>query len=149
MLTKISEVTNTLRQEITDVKSSFCASAAEIEMTCGGVTGGSGPSQKMYFSLSERYLTSGNELGNNSNPTLMSIHRLFITGRVKKQSFPVYIEIVSLSRADCRAFTTVTRINSNDAVKLLYAPRLGHYMVLGPVLGQVVTLLPCNTPLPY
>ncbi|KAG8275685.1 hypothetical protein J6590_081532 [Homalodisca vitripennis] len=34
------------------------------------------------------------------------------------------------------------------AMTQLCAPRLEHYILLGP-LGQVVALPPCNTPLPY
>ncbi|KAG8250632.1 hypothetical protein J6590_097654 [Homalodisca vitripennis] len=56
--------------------------AAEIETVCAGVTGGSGPSPKMHYSLSGRCQTSGNEPGITIKPTLMSIRRLFITDRL-------------------------------------------------------------------
>ncbi|KAG8274707.1 hypothetical protein J6590_101878, partial [Homalodisca vitripennis] len=103
------------------------APAAEIETASAGVTGGSGPSPKMHYSLSGRCQTSGNEPGITIKPTLMSIRRLFITDR--ELGLPVLKTVTVHS-------SLLLEPTAMAAVTLLCAPRLEHYMVLGPVLGQ-------------
>ncbi|KAG8334331.1 hypothetical protein J6590_092813 [Homalodisca vitripennis] len=75
-------------------------------------------------------------------PTAMAAVKLLCAPRLEGLGLPVLKAVAVHS-------SLLLEPTAMAVVTLLYSPRLEHSMVLGLVLGQVVTLLPCNTPLPY